>query len=477
MRNLTTLMDFYELTMANGYYELGLKDDRVVFDLFYRNNPENGGFVICAGLEQAVEYLMNFHFTDDDIEYLRSKKIFKEDFLDYLRTAKFTGNVYAVEEGTIVYPNTPLMTIEANLCEAQLVETMLLLCINHQSLIATKANRIVRAAKGRVIMEFGARRAQGADAAIYGTRACYIGGVNSTATVLADQMFKVPAVGTMAHSWVQYFDSEYEAFLAYAKIYPQNCLLLVDTYDVIESGIPNAIRVAKEYLEPNGYRLAGIRIDSGDLAYLSKKVRKMLDKADLKDCKIVVSNSIDEYLLESLFEQDAKIDSFGVGERMITSKSEPVFGGVYKIVAVNKNGVYEPRIKVSENIEKITNPCFKKLYRVYDESGMGMFDFLALHDEKVDIETLELVDEKKPWKKIDINKNWTIKELQKTIIKDGKLVYDLPSLEEIRNKTFSNLDKVWEEEKRFSYPHKHYVDLNKKLYEIKCKLLYECEKK
>ena len=356
MRNLTTLMDFYELTMANGYYELGLKDDKVVFDLFYRNNPENGGFVICAGLEQAVEYLMNFHFTEDDIEYLRSKKIFKEDFLDYLRTAKFTGNVYAVEEGTIVYPNTPLMTIEANLCEAQLVETMLLLCINHQSLIATKANRIVRAAKGRVIMEFGARRAQGADAAIYGTRACYIGGVNSTATVLADQMFKVPAVGTMAHSWVQYFDSEYEAFLAYAKIYPQNCLLLVDTYDVIESGIPNAIRVAKEYLEPNGYRLAGIRIDSGDLAYLSKKVRKMLDKADLKDCKIVVSNSIDEYLLESLFEQDAKIDSFGVGERMITSKSEPVFGGVYKIVAVNKNGVYEPRIKVSENIEKITNP-------------------------------------------------------------------------------------------------------------------------
>ena len=385
MRNLTTLMDFYELTMANGYYELGLKDDRVVFDLFYRNNPENGGFVICAGLEQAVEYLMNFHFTDDDIEYLRSKKIFKEDFLDYLRTAKFTGNVYAVEEGTIVYPNTPLMTIEANLCEAQLVETMLLLCINHQSLIATKANLIVRAAKGRVIMEFGARRAQGADAAIYGTRACYIGGVNSTATVLADQMFKVPAVGTMAHSWVQYFDSEYEAFLAYAKIYPQNCLLLVDTYDVIESGIPNAIRVAKEYLEPNGYRLAGIRIDSGDLAYLSKKVRKMLDKADLKDCKIVVSNSIDEYLLESLFEQDAKIDSFGVGERMITSKSEPVFGGVYKIVAVNKNGVYEPRIKVSENIEKITNPCFKKLYRVYDESGMGMFDFLALHSGESDL--------------------------------------------------------------------------------------------
>lgn len=477
MRNLSMLMDFYELTMANGYYELGLKDEWVVFDLFYRKNPDNGGFVIAAGLQQTIEYLQNLHFSDEDIAFLRSKGIFSEGFLDYLRNLKFSGNVYGVKEGTIVYPNIPILTIEAPLCEAQIVETMLLLTINHQSMIATKANRIVRAAKGRAVMEFGARRAQGYDGAVYGTRACYIGGVGSTATVMADQMFNVPSVGTMAHSWVQYFDSEYEAFKAYAKIYPTNCILLVDTYDVINSGIPNAIKVAKEVLEPNGYKLQGVRLDSGDLAYLSKKVRVMLDKAGLTDTKIVVSNSIDEYLLESLFDQGAKIDSFGVGERMITSSSEPVFGGVYKIVAKKQESEYLPKIKISENNEKITNPGFKYSYRVYDENGIGMFDFLALHDEEIDIKNLDLVDENKPYKHIKINNDWTVKRLQQQFIKDGKLIYELPTLKQIQDEVKNNLAKVWDEEKRFSFPHKHYVDLTRKLYDVKCEMLKNYEAK
>lgn len=477
MRNLSMLMDFYELTMANGYYELGLKDEWVVFDLFYRKNPDNGGFVIAAGLQQAIEYLQNLHFSEEDIAFLRSKGIFSEGFLDYLRNLKFSGNVYGVKEGTIVYPNIPILTIEAPLCEAQIVETMLLLTINHQSMIATKANRIVRAAKGRAVMEFGARRAQGYDGAVYGTRACYIGGVGSTATVMADQMFDVPSVGTMAHSWVQYFDSEYEAFKAYAKIYPNNCVLLVDTYDVINSGIPNAIKVAKEVLEPNGYKLQGVRLDSGDLAYLSKKVRTMLDKAGLNDTKIVVSNSIDEYLLESLFDQGAKIDSFGVGERMITSSSEPVFGGVYKIVAKKQENEYLPKIKISENNEKITNPGFKYSYRVYDENGIGMFDFLALHDENIDINNLDLVDENKPYKHIKINNDWTVKKLQQQFIKDGKLIYELPTLKQIQDEVKANLAKVWDEEKRFSFPHKHYVDLTRKLYDVKCEMLKNYEAK
>lgn len=477
MRNLSMLMDFYELTMANGYYELGLKDEWVVFDLFYRKNPDNGGFVIAAGLQQAIEYLQNLHFSEEDIAFLRSKGIFSEGFLDYLRNLKFSGNVYGVKEGTIVYPNIPILTIEAPLCEAQIVETMLLLTINHQSMIATKANRIVRAAKGRAVMEFGARRAQGYDGAVYGTRACYIGGVGSTATVMADQMFNVPSVGTMAHSWVQYFDSEYEAFKAYAKIYPTNCILLVDTYDVINSGIPNAIKVAKEVLEPNGYKLQGVRLDSGDLAYLSKKVRMMLDKAGLNDTKIVVSNSIDEYLLESLFDQGAKIDSFGVGERMITSSSEPVFGGVYKIVAKKQESEYLPKIKISENNEKITNPGFKYSYRVYDENGIGMFDFLALHDEEIDIKNLDLVDENKPYKHIKINNDWTVKRLQQQFIKDGKLIYELPTLKQIQDEVKNNLAKVWDEEKRFSFPHKHYVDFTRKLYDVKCEMLKNYEAK
>ena len=469
-RNLSMLMDYYEMTMANGYFKKGLKDEWVVFDMFYRRNPDGGGFVIAAGLEQVIEYIKNFHFSQEEIEYFRSKNIFDEEFLKYLSTAKFTGNIYAVPEGTIVYPNTPILTVEAPLCEAQMIETMLLLTINHQSLIATKANRIVRAAEGKTVMEFGSRRAHGYDAANYGTRACYIGGVNSTANVMADYYFGIPAVGTMAHSWVQYFDTEYEAFKAYAEAYPTSCTLLVDTYNVLDSGIPNAIKVAKEILEPNGNKLLGVRLDSGDLAYLSKKVRTMLDDAGMYDTKIVVSNSIDEYLIESLKQQGAKIDSFGVGERMITAKSEPVFGGVYKIVAAKKGSDYIPRIKISENVEKVTNPCFKKLYRVYDEYGMGMFDILAKHDEIVSHDTI-LVDQEKPWKKIEIKPEWFIEELQVPIFKNGELVYKQPSLQEIRVNVELNLARVWDEEKRFANPHKHYVDLTKDLYDTKCYLL------
>lgn len=471
-RNLSMLMDYYELSMANGYFEKNFYNDRVVFDMFYRKNPDGGGFVISAGLEQLVSYLLNMHFSEDDLNYLKSISNFNDDFLTYLSSFKFTGNLYAVKEGTIVYPNTPIITIEASILEAQLIETMLLLIINHQSLIATKTNRIVRAAKGRSIMEFGARRAQGFDAAIYGTRAAYIGGASSTATVLAAQKLGIKAVGTMAHSWVQYFDSEYDAFVAYASVYPDECTLLVDTYNVLKSGIPNAIKVAKQYLEPLGYRLKGVRIDSGDLAYLSKKSRKLLDEANLKDCKIVVSNSVDEHLIKALFEQDAKIDSFGVGERLITAKSEPVFGGVYKLVAIYKNGQYLPKIKISENVEKMTNPGFKKLYRAYDESGIGQIDIIAHHDEEISCKT-KLIDPKKSWKSYFIEEGWTIKPLQVHIIKDGALIYDLPTLEEIKTYVSEQLDTVWEEEKRFSYPHQHYVDLTENLYKLKVELMSE----
>ena len=474
MRNLTMLMDFYELTMSNGYFVKEQCDKKVVFDMFYRRNPDGGGFVIAAGLEQFVEYVRDFKFSDEDIEYLRNKKMFDEKFLQYLKNFKFTGDVYAVPEGTIVYPNTPLVTVVAPLIEAQLIETMLLLTINHQSLIATKANRIVRAAGDAQVMEFGARRAQGADAAIYGARACYIGGVGATATTIAEEMFGVKAVGTMAHSFIQFYEDEYEAFKAYAEVYPDECTLLIDTYNVLESGVKNAIRVAKEVLEPNGHRLKGVRIDSGDLAYLTKKARKMLDEAGCEDCKIVVSNSIDEYLITSLNEQGAKIDSYGVGERMITAKSEPVFGGVYKLAAVEDgNGNYVPRIKISENIEKITNPGFKKLWRIYDrETGYGIADVITMADEKIDdSEPYPYMDEIKPWKKRKFV-NFRSEEIQKQIFKGGELVYELPSLNEIREKVKKQLaTSVWAEEQRFDNPHSHYVDLSVKLYNIKQDLL------
>lgn len=473
-RNLSMLMDFYELTMSNGYFLKGKKDKKVVFDMFYRRNPDGGGFVIFAGLEQLVEYIRKLSFTDEDIAYLRSRNMFDEGFLEYLRNFRFTGDIYAVPEGTVVYPNTPIVTVVAPLIDAQLVETMLLLTVNHQSLIATKANRIVRAAGKASVMEFGARRAQGSDAAIYGARACYIGGVGATATTISDEMFGIPAVGTMAHSFVQFFDSEYEAFKAYAEVYPDNCILLIDTYNVLESGIKNAIKVAKEVLEPMGKRLKGVRIDSGDLAYLTKKVRKILDAAGCEDCKIVVSNSIDEYLITSLNEQGARIDSYGVGERMITAKSEPVFGGVYKLAAVmSDDGSFEPKIKISENVEKITNPGFKTLWRIYDkETGHGIADVITLADEEIDpTKPYPYMDEKKPWKRRKFT-NFTCEKLQKQIFKNGELVYKLPTLKEIQEKVKTQLaTTVWPEEQRFENPHEHYVDLSMELYRIKQEML------
>ncbi|SCW58423.1 nicotinate phosphoribosyltransferase [Eubacterium ruminantium] len=481
MRNLTMLMDFYELTMANGYFVKGYKDTWAVFDMFYRKNPDNGGYVICAGLEQLIEYVQNMHFSEDDIKYLESKKIFDKGFLDYLRDFHFTGTIEAVPEGTVVYPNTPLVTVTAPVIEAQLMETMLLICINFQSLIATKASRICLAAGDNVIMEFGARRAQGPDAAIYGARACYIGGVNATATAIADINYGVPAIGTMAHSWIQFFPSEYESFKAYAEVFPDTCTLLIDTYDILNSGLPNAIRVAHEVLEPMGKRLKGVRIDSGDLAYFSKKIRKKLDEEGLSDCKIVVSNSVDEYLIDSLNRQGAKINSYGVGERMITSKSDPVFGGVYKLAAVEDttgsvNGdekLFIPKIKISENVEKITNPGKKKLWRIYSkETGYGLADMLTLSDEVIDGDGVTpFVDESKPWKKMRF-KNVIAKPLQVKIFENGKLVYDIPKLEEIRELVKYQLENtVWQEEQRFANPHAHYLDLSEKLYKIKTDLL------
>lgn len=472
MRNLTMLMDYYELTMSNGYFVKGFKDKVVTFDMFYRKNPDNGGFVVAAGLEQLIDYISDMNFNSDDIEYLRSKGQFSEEFLKYLEEFKFTGTIEAVPEGTICYPNTPMVTVTAPVIEAQLVETMLLLTINFQSLIATKASRICRAAgdDGSLVMEFGARRAHGPDAAVLGARAAYIGGVGSTATVMADEEYGIPAVGTMAHSWIQFFDSEYEAFKAYAEVYPDSCTLLIDTYDILKSGIKNAIKVAKEVLWPMGKRLKGVRIDSGDLAYFSKKLRKILDAEGMNDCKIVVSNSIDEFLIKSLQKQGAKIDSYGVGERMITSKSDPVFGGVYKLVAVkNDEGEFVPKIKISENVEKITNPGRKKLWRVFSkETGYALADLLTFYDEKVDVsKPYPYVDPVKPWKKMYFS-NVEIKDMQVTIFKDGKLVYEKPELDKIKEYVAYQLkNQVWEEEQRYENPHIHYVDLSKKLYKVK----------
>lgn len=476
MRNLTMLMDYYELTMSNGYFEKGFKDKMVVFDMFYRKNPDNGGFVVSAGLEQLIEYIENMHFSKEDIEFLRSKGEFSEGFLQYLADFKFTGNIDALPEGTICYPNTPIVTVTAPVIEAQLIETMLLLTMNFQSLIATKASRICRTAaeSGAVVMEFGARRAHGGDAAILGARAAYIGGAAATATVMADERFGVPAIGTMAHSWIQFFDNEYEAFKAYAEVYPDNCTLLIDTYDILNSGLVNAIRVAKEVLEPAGKRLKGVRIDSGDLAYFSKKIRKTLDAHDMKDCKIVVSNSVDEFLMQSLKKQNASIDSYGVGERMITSKSDPVFGGVYKLAAVqNDAGEFVPKIKISENVEKITNPGRKKLWLIYSrETGYALADLITMYDEEVNgDEPFAYVDPVKPWKKMKFE-NVDVKELQVPIFRDGKLVYDKPELDAIKAYVTEQLDhQIWEEEQRFTNPHIHYVDLSKKLYEVKEEML------
>lgn len=473
-RNLTMMMDFYEMTMSNGYFLKDNIDEWVAFDIFYRKNPDGGGFSIFAGLEQMVEYIENMHFSKEDVEYFRGLKLFSEEFLQYLEEFRFRGSLYAVPEGTVMYPGTPVITVKAPIIDAQLVETALLAIFNHESLVATKARRIVRAAKGRGVSDFGARRAHNMDAAVYGARAAYIGGVNSTATVLAGQMFNIPISGTMAHSWVMKQKDEYTAFKNYAEVYPDACVLLIDTYNVVQSGVPNAIRVAKEVLEPMGKRLKGVRLDSGDLSYLSKEVREMLDEAGLQDCIIIASNSLDEYLIRSLISQGAKIDSFGVGERLITSKSEPVFGGVYKICMATENGVEVPKIKISENTEKITNPGLKKLWRVYDKDGYAIADLLTLADETVDMsKPYRYADPIKPWKKRYFE-DCTVKELQVEIFKDGKLVYELPDIETIRSYVNNQLEKeIWQEEQRFENPHTHYVDMSLALWDLKERLLDE----
>ncbi len=472
--NYTLLTDFYEITMANGYLENNMQDEIAYFDLFFRKVPDNAGFAIMAGVEQVIEYLENLKFTDADIEYLRSKGMFCEKFIDYLKNFEFTCDVWAIPEGTPIFPNEPILTVKGPLIQAQFIETMLLLTINHQSLIATKCNRIVRAAEGRPVMEFGSRRAQGADGAIYGARASYIGGASGTACTISDIMFGVPALGTMAHSWVQSFDSEYEAFKAYAKAYPNNCTLLVDTYNVLKSGVPNAIKVFDEVLKPMGVRPSGVRIDSGDITYLTKKTRQMLDDAGYEDVKIVISNSLDEYIIQGILKQGAMVDSFGVGERLITSKSEPVFGGVYKLVAIEKNGNIIPKIKVSENVAKITNPCFKKVYRLFSNStGKAIADVITLAEETIDSsKEYEIFDPEHTWKRKKVV-DFTAVELQVPIFKKGKCVYKSPNLQEIRAYCMEQLDKIWDEAKRFENPHEYYVDLSEKLWNIKYKLLSE----
>ncbi len=474
-RNISMVMDMYELTMSNGYMNRKLQDTVAAFDVFYRKNPDNAGFAIFAGLEQIIEYIQNLHFSEEDVEYLRSRGLFTEEFLQYLLDFKFRGDIYAMPEGTIMFPNEPVITVVAPLMDAQLIETAILLEINHQSLIATKTNRIVRAAKGKPVSDFGARRAHNVDAAVYGARAAYIGGAAGTATVLAGQMFGIPISGTMAHSWVMTYENEYETFKAYAESYPNATVLLVDTYDVLKSGVPNAIRVAKEVLEPLGCRLKGIRLDSGDLAYLSKEARKLLDEAGLTDCIIVASNSLDEYTIHSLNRQGALIDSYGVGEKLITSSSTPVFGAVYKLAAIKKDGEFVPKIKISETVEKITNPGIKEVYRVYDAEGKAVADYLTVKGEVIDeAASVRYVDPLKYWKNRSFE-NCIFKKLQQQIFKDGELVYELPKLEEIRSYVRHQLtNEIWEEEQRFENAHPHYLDMSPAMFELKMNLLHEC---
>jgi len=470
-RNIPLLCDYYEYTMSNGYVKNGLQDRMVYFDIFFRTVPDKGGFCIFAGLEQLVDYYLNLRFTDSDIEFLRSKNTFSEEFLAYLKDFRFTGDVWAMPEGTPVFPNEPLVTIRAPIAQAQILETFSLLTINHQSLIATKANRIVRAANGRTVLEFGSRRAQGTDAAILGARAAYIAGCGGTACTVTDKWYGVPASGTMAHSWIMMFDSELEAFKAFCELYPENATLLVDTYDTINSGIPNAIRAFKEVLIPKGITKCAIRLDSGDFAFLTKKARKMLDEAGLKDCKIVVSNALDENLIHDLLDQGAVIDAFGVGDNLITSHSDPVLNGVFKLVAVEDNGQVTPKIKISDNVEKITTPHFKKVYRIYDGHGMAVADLVCVHDETLDTEKpLELFDPMATWKRKTMTE-YTAKELMVKVIENGKLVREMPPLEDIRKHCAEELDTLWEEVKRFANPHQYYVDLSQKLWDVRNELI------
>lgn len=474
-RDLTMLCDFYELTMANGYLKSGIKDKIVYFDVFYRSNPDNGGYAIVAGLEQIVEYINDLHFSDEDIEYLRSKNCFDEEFIEILRNFKFTGDIWAIPEGTVVFPGEPLMIVRAPVIEAQFIETYVLMMINHQSLIATKASRIKRSAKGRAVSEFGARRAQGADAAILGSRAAYIGGVDSTSCTVTDEVYGVPAGGTMAHSWVQMFDSEYEAFRNYCEVYPNNATLLIDTYNVLESGLPNAIRAFKEVLLPKGITKCAVRIDSGDITYLTKKIRKKLDEEGLDECRIVVSNSLDEYIIRELIRQGACIDAFGVGERLITAKSDPVFGGVYKLCATEApDGEIKPKIKISENVGKITTPHFKKVYRLRGrETGKAEADLICLYDETVDdTKPIELFDPEYTWKR-KILEDFTATELLVPVFINGEQVYELPAIDEIRAHCKEEIEGMWDEVRRFTNPHNYYVDLSERLWQIKHDMIAE----
>ena len=472
--NMTMLCDFYELTMGNGYFKNGYKDRITYFDVFFRSVPDKGGFAIVAGLEQLIDYIENLHFTKEDIEYLRGRKLFDEGFLTYLENFRFTGDIYAIPEGTPVFPREPLVTVRAPAIEAQLIETFTLLTINHQSLIATKANRIVRAARGRTVLEFGSRRAQGADAAIVGARAAYIGGCHGTACTISDEMYGVPAGGTMAHAWVQMFNSEYEAFKTYCEIYPTNATLLVDTYNTLKSGVPNAIRAFNEVLKPLGITKCGIRLDSGDMTYLSRQARKMLDDAGWTDCKISVSNSLDEYLIQDLLIQGAEIDMFGVGERMITARSEPVFGSVYKLAAVKDGGRYLPKIKISETAEKTTIPHLKNLYRIYDnDTGKAMADYITMADETVDVtDGITLFDPVETWKKRTFT-NVRAERLNRPIYVNGKRVYENPPLRDIRDFCAAQVATLWDEVTRFENPHRYYVDLSQKLWDERQRLLTE----
>ncbi len=473
-RNISMMMDLYEMTMADCYFAEKDEETQVVFDVFYRKNPDQGGFAIFAGLEQIVEYIEDLHFDEDDIAYFSSLHLFSEEFLQYLKNFRFKGDIYAFPEGTVMYPNEPVLTVIAPLIDAQLIETAVLAQINHQSLIATKTQRIVKAAEGRPVSDFGARRAHNMDAAVYGARAAYIGGAAGTATVLAGKQFGIPVGGTMAHSYVMYYQDELTAFRKYAAVYPDNCILLVDTIDVLKSGVPHAIEVFRE-MQANNIPLTvyGIRLDSGDLAYLSKKARKMLNEAGFPDARIVVSNSLDEYTITSILDQGGCINSFGVGERLITAKSDPVFGAVYKIAAVNKNGKFEPRIKISESVEKITNPGLKEVYRVYDEEGHAVADLLANYDEEIPTDRpFRYVDPEQPWKNRSFE-NFTVKKLKQPVIKAGKRVMPTVSLTEIRDYVKCQLaTEIWQEEQRFKNPHKHYLDMTPDYYELKMSLLH-----
>ena len=470
--NLSMLTDFYELTMANGYLCSGMRDKTAYFDMFFRRVPDGGGFAIMAGVEQVIDYLQNLKFDDSDIDYLRAKGIFSTEFLDYLRNFHFSCDVWAVPEGMPIFPHEPIVTVRGPAVQAQLVETMLLLTINHQTLVATKASRIVRAAAGRPVMEFGSRRAQGSNAAILGARAAFIGGCAGTACTITDKEFGIPALGTMAHSWIQMFDSELEAFRAYARLYPDACTLLVDTYNVLKSGLPNAIRTFREEVVPRGFRPKGVRIDSGDITYLTKKVRVMLDEAGFPDCGIVISNSLDENIIRDILAQGAQINSFGVGERLITSESEPVFGGVYKLAAVEENGRIDPKIKISENVEKITNPGFKKVWRLYDrDSGKAMADVITLHDETIDdSKPYEIFDPDHVWKR-KVMRNFRAVELRVRLFDGGRCVYRSPDVRQIAEFCRQQTGMLWDEVLRFENPHHYYVDLSQPLWDLKNALL------